>query len=180
MQILRDILTNLVANLAFWLGLGLVVGLTVRFGQRKFQKFFGLGVNKYLTVYLSNLWSTEISRRPRGYAVALHELRALEAITRLFGSASFRLPDIARGLVDTIWTGSRGYEFQTAVSPAMTEDPRKFEHLATNLIVVGAASRNSIRKLHIDSNTVSMKLSNEIPGSTLINCQRTSWLCAYL
>jgi len=162
-QILKDILTNVVANLIFWLGLGLIVGLTVRFGQRKFQKFFGLCVNQYLTVCLSNLWSTEISRRPRGYAVALHELRASEAITRLFGSASFRLPDMVRGLVDTVWTGSRDYEFQTAVSPATTEDPRKFEYLASNLIVIGAAARNSIRRLYLDSNTVSMKFSNELP-----------------
>lgn len=85
MQVLRDIFTNVVANLIFWLGLGVIVGLIVRFGEYDFQNFFGLRTNKYLTACLSNLWSNDTSRRPRGYAVALHELRASEAITRLFG-----------------------------------------------------------------------------------------------
>jgi hypothetical protein len=64
-----------------------------------------------------------------------------------------------------MWTGSCVYKFETSVSPAKTEDPYDFEHLANNLIVVGACSRNSIRRLYVDSGAVSMKLSNELPGA---------------
>jgi hypothetical protein len=165
-QVIRDIFTNVVANFIFWLGLGVTVGIIARFGQRNFRKFFGLDKNKHLTACLSNLWSTETSDRSRGYWVGLHELRASEAIARLFGTASFRLPDIVRGLVDAIWTGSRVYEFQTTVSPAKTDDPHDFDHLVNNMIVVGGASRNSIRRLYIDSDMVSMKLSNELPKAS--------------
>jgi hypothetical protein len=161
-QLLKDIFTNVIANLIFWLCLGVIVAIIARLGQRNFREFFGLDSNKHLTACLSNLWSAEISDRSRGYWVGLHELRASEAIARLFGTASFRMPDIVRGLVDTIWTGSRVYEFQTAVSPAKSDDPYEFDHLANNMIVVGASSKNSVRRLYVDSGMVSMKLSNEV------------------
>ncbi|WP_336158713.1 hypothetical protein [Amycolatopsis sp. VC5-11] len=162
---LLDIATNVIANIVFWIGLGLAAAGMVRIGQHRFRTFFGLRANPHLIVCLSNLWNTTTSTRPRGYSVSLHELRASEAITRLFGSASFRLPDLVRGLVDAIYLGGHKYDFQTTVSPAVTDDPQHFTGLGGNLIVVGAATRNRIRKLYLDENLVTLRLSNERPDA---------------
>lgn len=160
--VLADIASNIIANIVFWIGLGLAAAAAVRLGQRRFRRFFGLDKNEQLVVCLSNLWSSSTSTRPRGYSISLHELRAAESVTRLFGSASFRLPDIVRGLVDAIYLGGHRYDFHNTVSPSATEDPKQFAELGGNLIVVGAAARNSIRKLYLDENLVSLRLSNEL------------------
>lgn len=162
---LLDILTNVIANVVFWIGLGVTAAAVVRVAQRRFRRFFGLDANQQLATCLSNLWTTATSTRPRGYSVSLHELRASEAITRLFGSASFRLPDVVRGLVDAIYLGGHRYDFRTAVSPAPTDDPKNFPELAGNLIVVGAAARNRVRRLYLDENLLSLRISNELPDA---------------
>ncbi|GAA1023810.1 MULTISPECIES: hypothetical protein [Amycolatopsis] len=158
---LLDIATNVIANIMFWLGLGLAVAMMARIAQRRFRSFFGLHTNQQLIVCLSNLWTTATSSRPRGYSISLHELRASEAITRLFGSASFRLPDLVRGLVDAIYLGRHRYDFRNNVSPASSDDPKHFSDLSGNLIVVGAATRNSIRRLYLRENLISLRISNE-------------------
>ncbi|MEC3979817.1 hypothetical protein [Amycolatopsis sp. H20-H5] len=160
---LLDIATNVIANIVFWLGLGFAVTALARLAQRRFRRFFGLYMNQQLIVCLSNLWTTATSSRPRGYSISLHELRASEAITRLFGSASFRLPDLVRGLVDAIYLGRHRYEFRNTVSPSPSDDPKHFSDLSGNLIVVGAAPRNSIRRLYLQENLVSLRISNEHP-----------------
>lgn len=164
-MVLLDIATNVIANVVFWIGLGLGVAGLVRIGQRRFRGFFGLRTNQQLIVCLSNLWTTTTSTRPRGYAVSLHELRASETITRLFGSASFRLPDLVRGLVDAIYLGGHRYDFHTTVSPSETDEPQQFAGLDSNLIVVGTAARNRIRKLYLDENLVRLRVSNERPDA---------------
>ncbi|MBB1157419.1 MULTISPECIES: hypothetical protein [Amycolatopsis] len=158
---LLEIATNVIANVVFWLGLGLAVAAMARVAQRRFRGFFGLRTNQQLIVCLSNLWTAAESSRPRGYSISLHELRASEAITRLFGSASFRLPDLVRGLVDAIYLGRHRYDFRTEVSPSSSDDPRHFSGLSGNLIVVGAAARNSIRRLYLQENLVSLRISSE-------------------
>jgi hypothetical protein len=161
--VLLNIATNIIANIVFWLGLGFAVAAMVRIAQRRFRRFFGLCSNQQLAVCLSNLWTTATSARPRGYSVSLHELRASEAITRLFGSASFRLPDMVRGLVDAIYLGRHQYDFRNAVSPSSSDDPKQFSGLSGNLIVVGGALRNSIRRLYLQENLASLRMSNEHP-----------------
>lgn len=165
MGVISDVLTNVIANFVFWIGLGLIVAFLVRIAQRRFRRFFGLTSNPNLAACLSNLWSNEVSARPRGYAVSLHELRASEAITRLFGSASFRLPDVVRGLVDAIYLGDKSYTFRISVSPAATDRLHDFEDLEGNLVVVGGASKNRIRQLYVEENLVGMRLSEESPGA---------------
>ncbi|HWO63232.1 MAG TPA: hypothetical protein VNO31_24675 [Umezawaea sp.] len=160
---LLDIITNVIANILFWIGLGFAVAALVRITHRRFRGFFGLNDNQNLAVCLSNLWTSETSTRPRGYAISLHELRASEAITKLFSSASFRLPDLVRGLVDNIYLGSHRYDFTTTISPASTDNPKDFAELSGNLIVVGASGRNSIRRIYLDENQVSLRLSDESP-----------------
>ncbi|MFE5565679.1 hypothetical protein ACFQ68_11870 [Amycolatopsis japonica] len=162
-MVLVDIATNVIANIVFWIGLGLTVAGLVRIAQRRFREFFGLRTNQQLIVCLSNLWTTTTSTRPRGYSVSLHELRASETITRLFGSASFRLPDLVRGLVDAIYLGGHKYDVHSTVSPSATDDPKNFAELDGNLIVVGAAGRNRIRRLYLDENLLSLRLSDEHP-----------------
>lgn len=162
-MVLLDIATNVIANIVFWIGLGLTMAGMVRIAQRRFRRFFGLHTNQQLIVCLSNLWTTETSTRPRGYSVSLHELRASEAITRLFGTASFRLPDMVRGLVDAIYLGGHRYHFHNTVSPSATDDPKHFSELSGNLIVIGASARNSIRRLYLDENLVRLRISNEQP-----------------
>jgi hypothetical protein len=161
--VLLDIATNVIANIVFWIGLGLIVAVLARIAQRRFRGFFGLRANQQLIVCLSNLWTTATSTRPRGYTVSLHELRASETITRLFGSASFRLPDLVRGLVDAIYLGGHRYDFHSTVSPSATDDPKHFAGLDSNLIVLGAAARNRIRELYLDENLVSLRVANEQP-----------------
>jgi hypothetical protein len=164
-RMLLDIATNVIANIVFWLGLGFAVAALARLAQRRFRGFFGLHENQQLIVCLSNLWTTATSSRPRGYSISLHELRASEAITRLFGSASFRLPDLVRGLVDSIYLGRHRYDFRSTVSPAPGDDPKHFPDLSGNLIVVGAAPRNSIRRLYLEENLVSLRISDERPDA---------------
>lgn len=161
-QVLADIASNVIANIVFWIGLGLAAAGTVRVGQRRFRRFFGLDTNQQLVVCLSNVWNSSASTRPRGYSVTLHELRASEGVNRLFGSASFRLPDMVRGLVDAIYLGRHRYDFRTSVSPSTSDDPKQFTELSGNLVVVGGAVRNSIRRLYLDENLVSLRLSNEL------------------
>lgn len=159
---LADIASNVIANIVFWIGLGLAAAGTVRVGQRRFRRFFGLETNQQLVVCLSNVWNRSASTRPRGYSVTLHELRASEAVNRLFGSASFRLPDMVRGLVDAIYLGGHRYDFRTTVSPPAPDDPKQFTELSGNLVVVGGARRNSVRRLYLDENLVSLRMSNEL------------------
>lgn len=161
MEVLFDILINVTANLIFWMGLGLVAAAYVRTSQRRFRRFFGLVENARLSACVSNLWSTAVSSRPRGYTVSLHELRASESINRLFGTASFRLPDMVRGLVDTIYLGGQSYNFHTTVSPTPSDGTATFQDFASNLIVIGAASKNCIRHDYVTRSLVQIRLSNE-------------------
>ncbi|HEX6469094.1 MAG TPA: hypothetical protein VF069_08355 [Streptosporangiaceae bacterium] len=172
---LLDIATNVIANIIFWLGSGIAVAAMARIAQRRFRRFFGLHTNQQLVVCVSNLWTAAASSRPRGYSISLHELRAAEAITRLFGSASFRLPDLVRGLVDAIFLGRHGYDFRTTVSPSPSDDPRHFPELSGNLIVVGAAPRNSIRRLYLQENLVSLRMSHEHPDVEGRQPPREKW-----
>ncbi|MFC3456315.1 hypothetical protein [Amycolatopsis speibonae] len=162
---LVDIATNVIANIVFWIGLGLTVAGLIQIAQRRFREFFGLRTNQQLIGCLSNLWITTTSTRPRGYSVSLHELRESEAMTRLFGSASFRLPDLVHGLVDAIYLGGHKYDVRSTVSPSATDDPKHFTGLDSNLIVVGAAARNRIRRLYLDENLLSLWIYDEHPAA---------------
>jgi len=163
-EFLSGLLSNVTANLVFWLLLGAVVTITVRLGQRRFRRFFGCDNVARLTSCLSNLWSPSASSRPIGYTVSLHEMRAAENVNRLFASASFRLPDLVRGLVDAVWLGSYPIEYKTDVSPAMSGDPTAYLIDRGNIVVLGGARRNSIRALYLTENSLLLKLRNEAGG----------------
>jgi hypothetical protein len=140
------LVSNVAANLVFWALLGSIfwsISVTV---TRRFSRFFGLARVNAVTVYLSNLWTPQLSRSGKtvGYTIALHELRAAQPVDSLFSSASLRLPDLVRGLVDTLWL--RGHvRCETAVSPVKAEDA----DLDRNLIIVGSSARNTVRARYV-------------------------------
>ncbi|MFI5937735.1 hypothetical protein [Actinoplanes sp. NPDC051494] len=145
MSFLVDVASNIVANAAFWLLLGAVVWLAGKAGQARFTRWFGTGASGRVVVVLSNMWKRSPTGRPEGYAIGLHESLAAQSVNALLGSAPLRLPDIVRGLVDALWSRSR-LECVVEVSP-----PTGGELEATGtLVVVGAATRNSVRRRHLE------------------------------
>ena len=145
MEFLTDVLSNVVANVAFWLLLGGAFWLVSRFGQAKFNRFFGTATAGRVTIVLSNLWKASESRRPVGYTISLHESLAGQRINALLGAAPLRLPEAVRGLVDALWLRSR-IECATEVSPPQGGDLE----VSGTLIVIGGAARNSVRARHLE------------------------------
>ena len=118
MGFLLGLASNLVANIVFWVLLGLVFWALSTAVVRRFSRFFGLVRVRSVAVYLSNLWTPQASPsgRTEGYTISLHELRAAQSVDKLFGSAPLRLPDLVRGLVDALWL-HRQVQCATEVSP---------------------------------------------------------------
>ena len=151
------VVTNLVANFAFWLMLGagfLAGGRTV---ERRMIRFFGLRNARRLHVYLSNAadHTPRSDGRPR-MALAFHEFQAIQSVNKLFGAAPLRLPELARGLVDGIWL-RRPIHHLVEVSPLSTDGA----HLADSCIIVGSGTRNSIRRYCVERQLVKATLDAE-------------------
>ncbi len=158
MGFLLGLASNLVANIVFWLSLGAVFWAVSTVVVRRFSRFFGFGRVRSVTVYLSNLWTPQLSRSGRqvGYAICLHELQAAQSVDRLFGSAPLRLPDLVRGLVDALWL-HRPVQCAIAVSPLKAADA----DLDRNLIVVGSSARNSVRARYLQARLPTAILAGE-------------------
>ncbi|WP_330249753.1 hypothetical protein OG874_25995 [Nocardia sp. NBC_00565] len=159
MSFVLAVATNLVANVAFWLllGLGFLVG--GRTVERRIVKFFGLGNGRRIQVYLSNVAGPRADGRPR-MTLAFHEFQATQSINKLFGAAPLRLPELARGLVDGIWL-RRPIRYLVDVSPHTTIGTQ----LSDSCIVVGSGARNSIRRYSLENRLVKATLVGEL-GST--------------
>ena len=153
---MSGLVSNLLANVLFWLGLGAVAWLATLVARRRFLRFFGLDTNTHMTIYLSNLWERQRSTSPIGFMISLHEFRAAQSIDRLFGDAPLRLPELVRGLIDGLWI-HRVPRPTVEVSPP---DSAKITVLS-NAIVVGAATRNSLRAVYLDSNMPLLMLDQE-------------------
>lgn len=153
-------LSNVLANIVFWLGLGLVFWGVSKAAQRRFTRFFGINHSGHVTVWLSNLWIPGPSRRPIGFTISKHELMAAQSIGKLFSAAPMRLPEIVRGLVDALWLRNQ-IRCKVEVSPPDPVTPIA----SSTSIVVGASARNSIRRQFINQGTVSAMLSHELPES---------------
>jgi hypothetical protein len=158
MTFILGIASNILANLVFWLLLGSVFWAASKVVIRRFLRFFGLVRTDNIGVYLSNLWNpkTSLSGRPVGYSISLHELRASQSIEKLFGSASFRLPDVVRGLVDALWLRRR-VQCATDVSPVKAADA----DLDRNLIIIGSSMRNSVRARYVRDHLPRVVLTGE-------------------
>lgn len=126
--------------------------------SRRFIRFFGLQQTRSIAVCVSNLWTrrSSLTGRGEGYTISLHELRAAQAIDKVFGSAPLRLPDVVRGLVDALWLRSQ-VACETLVTPT---DPQDAD-LSRNLIVIGSSARNSVRAAYVRSQLPIAQLQGE-------------------
>ena len=151
-------LSNVVANLIFWVLLGLAFWLASVFLARRFMGFFGLRSTHGVNVYLSNLFTPEgkLSGRTDGYTISLHELRAAQSIDKILGSAPLRLPDLVRGLVDSLWLRGQ-LQFEVLVSPLNSSDA----DFSRNMVVVGSSVRNSVRAHYLSAGLPTAVFSGE-------------------
>jgi len=156
MGFIIGLVSNVAANFVFWALLGITFWMVGRMVARRFSRFFGLGRVNSIAVFLSNLWTPGVGKRPVGYTIALHELWAAQSVDRLFSAAPLRLPDLVRGLVDALWLRQR-VRCAIEVSPLKGEDA----DLDRNLIVVGSSVRNSIRARYVETRLPTAILTGE-------------------
>jgi hypothetical protein len=161
MEFIIGLAENIVANLVFWLLLGILFWGISKASSRRFFRFFGLARIGSFGVYLSNLWtpSTGPGSKTIGYTISLHELRAAQSVEKIFGAAPLRLPDLVRGLVDALWI-RQTIACEIDVSPLNAHDA----NLERNLIVVGASARNTVRAQYVDIGLPIAVLEGESPG----------------
>jgi len=154
---------NIVANLVFWVLLGVVVWGSSRASQARFRRFLALE-SRTVTVMLSNLWRADLSSRETGYVISKHELLAAQAVSNFLGKAPGQLPDLVRGLVDALWLRSRT-DCRTEVSPPAIEDRRRLS--SGSWLVVGSSARNAWRRRYLEDGVPAAVLENERDGSTI-------------
>lgn len=160
MDFIKDLSCSVLANFIFWLCMGFVVWMIIRLKYKRLLRFFGLQKNRSISVYLSNLWNAT-TERPVGYLVSGHEFRVTETINNLFGKTSFLLPDLVRGLVDSVWIGKEITKDIT-VSPISTDQLR-----FSNMIVVGSTVRNSVRRHYLNVYTPYLAIVGEQAATNL-------------
>ena len=158
MEFIIGTLSNIAANLIFWVLLGLVFWLVGLASSRRFVYFFGLRNSRGIAVYLSNLYApgTSTNSRSDGRTISIHELRGAQSVDRALGSAPIRLPELVRGLVDSIWLRGR-IQSSTLVSPI---DPANID-FGRNMIVIGSAVRNSVRAHYLNTRLPVVAFSGE-------------------
>jgi hypothetical protein len=154
MNVLANLGTNILAEILFWLGFGILCYLAIRLAQGRFLDFFGVRGSRKLLVYLSNLWQGR-EGEPNGSVVSGQEFRATRTVAGLFGDAPLRLPELVRGLVDVLFSGDK-VDVSIDVSPLLHEELR-----FTNMIVVGATAKNCVRRYYFASGLLSLCLAGE-------------------
>jgi len=160
MDFLASLISDIVANVIFWVGLGFLTWLSIKTTQSRFQKFFGLDTNRTLVVYLSNLWRLG-EARPPGCVISGFEFRATESISSLFGIIPFRFPNLVRGLVDAFWTRNRP-RITVSISPLAVDDLEFTSMIEfTNMIVVGGTPKNSVRRYYFRTNALYLAIEGE-------------------
>ncbi|MEV0852131.1 hypothetical protein [Nocardia fluminea] len=142
MSFVESVVTNLVANIAFWLLLGAAFLVGGRQVERRMVRFFAMHRSRRIDVYLSNTALPRPDGRPR-YSLSLHEFHAAQAVDKLVGAAPLRLPELVRGLVDGIWLRRR-ISSRVAVSQAANG-----AELTDSCIVVGSGARNLLRRFAV-------------------------------
>lgn len=111
-----DFLTNVLANVAFWLVGGVIIGIALGVKRRRMHRFFGITQHKPLIVYLSSLFIERNSIKGRdnlpseyqGIVIVDYEFQVISRITTLFNSSFIdRTPDMFSGLIDSLWLTKR-------------------------------------------------------------------------
>jgi hypothetical protein len=166
MAFVLGVISDIAANVVFWLLLGSVFWGVSTAVIRRFSRFFGLVRIDRIGVYLSNLWTPQssVSGRTEGYTIDLHEFRAAQSVERLFGSAPLRLPDLVRGLVDALWLNQQ-VRCATDVSPIDADDA----DLERNMIIVGSSARNSVRAHYVKVGLPTATITGETDSWAAMN-----------
>ena len=154
-------LSNVVANLVFWVLLGVTFWSIGLVSARRFTSFFGLRNSNGIVIYLSNLYSsgTNPSGRSDGRTISIHELHGAQSVDRVLASAPLRLPELVRGLVDSIWLRGK-IESDVVVSPL----DRASIDFSRNMVVIGSGVRNSARAHYLNARLPVAAFSGEYQG----------------
>jgi hypothetical protein len=155
MGYLIDLLVNIVADIIVWLVPGIVAYCYLRWRRSEFLRFFGLGRKRMITVYLSNLWLPSMKQRPWGCIVSGYEFKVTKTMHSLFGSAPVNLPELVQGLVNRFMLGAK-IDLTIEVSP--WDDGIQ---LAKNMIIVGATTKNSVRRQLVKNGMVYVTIADE-------------------
>jgi hypothetical protein len=157
-SILIDIITNIAGNIFAWLFLGTATLYIVKQRSKaRFETFFGLVHRRKVIVYLSNLWdqSKTTTDRPWGSIVSGQELQGSQTISRLFGISPFSIPELVRGFVDAFFIGRR-----VGVDIVVSPMDGVFD-TNNNLIVVGATTKNSVRRAYAHKKALHVIIEGE-------------------
>lgn len=155
---LTDIIANILGNIFAWFILGiLTLYIVKRRSQAKFERFFGLVYRRKVIVYLSNLWdpSKTTINKPLGSIISWQEFQATQTISRLFGVSPFSIPELVRGFVDAFFIGRR---VEIEVNVSSMDDG--FDD-TNNLIVVGATTKNRVRRVYARKNAIHVIIEEE-------------------
>lgn len=155
---MENVIASLIANGIFWVLLGVMVWFSyVLPVRRRFEKFFGLNNSTSVNIYLSNLWDPAGRGVQKwGNIIAGQELDAARTINNALSSASPGIPEMVRGFVDNIWLKDK-FNVSIKVSPKKYENPLS----NNNLIVIGATTKNSVRRHFIEETILKTKIDGE-------------------
>lgn len=151
-----NLLSDLAAEILIWAGLGFAVWLWLSARRRRFLQFFGLGKNKTLVVYLSNLWAPNSEKQSAGCTIAGQEFRVVKSFFGPFGGTRLRFPDILEGLVDSLWIGDK---IKKEIEVSSRDD--KDIDLENNMIVIGGTPKNSVRRYFFKKRWLSLVIDGE-------------------
>lgn len=123
-----DLLTNIFANVIFWLSGGIVIWILVSGKANRLNRFFGTTKQREVTIYLSSFRVEPILEKEfgivkghRGIAVPSDEFSTIPKLASLFSSNPLNLiPEIFVGFVDSFWIIKRP-EIEFMPSPHTTE-----------------------------------------------------------
>jgi len=152
---LPEIAANFIANVIFWLLIGGIAWLTYRLTlQRKFESLFGLENENALVIYLSNLWDPSMTMRPWGEIIAGNELHAASEIQGVITGLAPRFPALVRGLAEE-WFLKDKFRMTIQVSPREECIPPH------NMVVIGATTKNSVRRCLLQEKKLLVRISGE-------------------
>jgi len=129
-NILPDILSNLLANIIFWIFGGIIFGLVISIRRIRLNRFFGIKFGQPLLIYLSThpieneifKHRTEIENSVDTELISKSEVQVVTLFSELFSSQPFeRIADAFAGIVDTLWLIGRP-EIKFVPSPLSEEE----------------------------------------------------------
>lgn len=140
-QFAIDVLTNILANIIFWLAGGILVGYLISKRRRKLAKFFGLNFSRNLNVYFSSIVLYENSEE---MGLPSYEFQTIPSIASLFSSGKLDfVPDMLAGLVDSFWLPKKPI-IQFLPSPNKIEEI-EFD----NIISIGGPVSNRVTNYYL-------------------------------